>query len=192
MNRGGRIHIPLLSPGIHLGSRGVPLFILDGFRSAYNVGSAFRTAEAASPSALLLCGCCAVPPNRKLAHTARGTQREVPWRRFDDALEAACWARGTGRRLVAVDNSPDAECLFEARFETGDAFVFGNEALGIDGRVLGTADVRVCFPQTGLRGCLNVAGVLAIVAAEIQRRRLACGSLPGAQRRVAGMEGPGE
>lgn len=166
-----------LWPDLHGNSRGMPVFVLDSFRSAFNVGSAFRTAEAVSPAAVFLTGTCAVPGNRKLAHTARGTQDEVPWRYFPRSPEAVAWLAATGRRIVAVEGGPGSVPLFDAPFETGDAFVFGSEALGIDPGVESSADLRICFPQSGRRRCMNVSSILALVAAEIQRRRLLAGML---------------
>lgn len=164
----------------------IPLFILDGFRSAYNVGSAFRTAEAVSPSAVILCGVSARPGNRKLAHTARGTQRMVPWRYFSKTCDAAAWAGATGRRIVAVETREGGVPIFSAPFGPGDAFVFGNEAEGVSEDVLGISDIIVHFVQTGRRNCMNVAGIVSIVAAEVQRRR---GS--GPPRAWLPMETPG-
>jgi len=161
----------LPSPRLH--SPGdTPVFILDGFRSAFNVGSAFRTAEAVYPSAVFLCGVCAVPGNRKLAHSARGTQNSIPWMRFERAEDAAEWASATGRRIIAVERTAGGVSMLDAGFLPSDAFVFGNEALGISKAVLDRSDMVVHFPQSGFRDCLNVASVIAMVAYEIQRRRL--------------------
>lgn len=159
-----------------------PLFILDNFRSAFNVGSAFRTAEAASPSAVFLCGVSAVPGNRKLAHSARGTQKSVPWRYFERTVEAVDWAGETGRRIVALERSGDSVSILEAQFDPSDAFVFGNEALGICPEALARAGIKVHVVQTGSRNCLNVSSVIAIVAAEIQRRRLRVSPLESEMR----------
>jgi 23S rRNA (guanosine2251-2'-O)-methyltransferase len=159
-------------------SRGAPIFLLDNFRSAYNVGSVFRTAEAISPCHVILTGCCARPGGRRLSHTARGTQNTVIWKYYASPLPAAEWVRATGRSLVAVEAVPEAEIVFDSGFSVGDAFVFGNEALGISEEVLGIADRKVYIPQTGLRNCMNVAGAVAVMAMEIQRRRLLAGMLP--------------
>jgi len=153
----------------------MPLFILDGFRSAYNVGSAFRSAEAASPCAVLLCGVCATPGNAgaaRLAHTARGTQKTVPWRYFRTSAEAVDWAAGTGRRTVVLENAPGAVPLPEAAIGGCDAFVFGNEADGVDPGVAAGAGMIVRIPQSGSRSCINVASAVAIVAYELVRRRI--------------------
>lgn len=149
----------------------MPVFILDNLRSAFNVGSVFRTAEAIRPAAVFLTGICCRPGNRKLSHTSRGTHAVVPWRYFSKAPDAAIWAKESGRMLVAVENSNDAVPLWEARFELSSAFMFGNEADGLNPDIAGMAEVSICFPQTGKRKCINVSSIAAIIASEIQRRK---------------------
>jgi tRNA G18 (ribose-2'-O)-methylase SpoU len=152
----------------------MPLFILDNFRSAYNVGSVFRTAEAIGPAGVLLSGTCARPGNRKLARTARGTQALVPWRYFRHPLDAVDWARGTGRQIVVLESgTAGSEPLHEAVFSLSSAFVLGNEALGVSDGIVSGADVLLHVPQSGERNCLNVSSTAAILAWEIQRKRLA-------------------
>ena len=165
----------LYLPSIH-SSSGMPIFILDNFRSAFNVGSVFRSAEAVHPAAVFLTGTCARPGNRKLARTARGTQSLVPWRYFRDPLEAVEWAIGTGRQIVVLENeTPGSMPLDEAPFSLSSAFVLGNEALGVSETVISRADWHVYLPQSGERHCMNVSSVAAVLAWEIQRKRLATG-----------------
>jgi 23S rRNA (guanosine2251-2'-O)-methyltransferase len=160
-------------------SSGMPLFVLDNFRSAYNVGSVFRTAESVYPAGVLLTGITVRPGSRKLARTARGTQATVPWRYFDTPSEAVDWAKGTGRTVVAVESgTPGSVPLHMAGFPVSSAFVLGNEALGVSEAVLEAADMLVHVPQSGERNCMNVSGVAAVLAWEIQRRRLATAGHP--------------
>jgi len=149
----------------------MPLFLLDNLRSAFNVGSVFRTAEAIWPAAVFLTGICCRPGNRKLSHTSRGTYAVVPWRYFNKAPDAAIWAKESGRMLVAVENSNDAVPLWEARFDLSSAFMFGNEADGLSPALAGMADISVYFPQSGKRKCINVSSIAAVIASEIQRRK---------------------
>lgn len=163
----------LYSPSIH-SSSGMPLFILDNFRSAFNVGSVFRTAEAISPSAVFLTGTTAHPENRKLSRTARGTSAVVPWRYFPTPEEAVEWARETGRQIVVLENEgSDSVPLDGADFSLSSAFVLGNEAMGVSQEVMDGADLRVFLPQSGRRKCINVSSMAAILGWEITRKRLA-------------------
>ncbi|MEN8208079.1 MAG: TrmH family RNA methyltransferase [Candidatus Fermentibacteria bacterium] len=152
-------------------SSGMPLLLLDNLRSAFNVGSFFRTAEALHPASVLLTGICCRPGNRKLSHTSRGTYAIVPWRYFSKAVDAAIWAKKSGRMLVAVENSPDALPLWEAEFDLSSAFMFGNEADGLSPALADMADVSIYYPQSGVRTCINVSSIGAVIASEIQRRR---------------------
>lgn len=135
------------------------------------MGSVFRTAEAVRPVAVFLTGICCRPGNRKLSHTSRGTHAEVPWRYFRDALDAALWARGSGRTLVAVENTAEAASLWDADLPLSAAYMLGNEAMGLSAGLSRIADLHVMIPQTGLRRCINVSSTAAIVAAELLRRR---------------------
>ena len=148
-----------------------PLFVLDSLRSAFNVGSIFRTAESVSPWGVLLCGITATPGGRKVGHTSRGTHATVPWRWFESVLTAVELA-STGRMIVAVENTSDAVPLHLARFPLNSAFVLGNEAGGVNPEVLACCEMRVVVPQTGQRRCINVSSTAAMLAWEVQRRRL--------------------
>src|SRR3989344_8914081 len=55
--------------------------ILDNIRSAENVGSIFRTADALGVEKVFLCGISPTPKNIKLAKTALGAEKTVPWER---------------------------------------------------------------------------------------------------------------
>jgi len=149
----------------------MPIFVLDNLRSAFNVGSVFRSAEAVTPCAVFLTGICARPGGRKLAHTSRGTHSEVPWRYFSEVREALEWARSSGRTLVAVENGRGSVPIWNADFPLSAAFLLGNEAEGLSPGIREMADITVMFPQSGSRCCINVSSTAAIVAAELQRRR---------------------
>jgi tRNA G18 (ribose-2'-O)-methylase SpoU len=149
----------------------MPLFVLDNLRSAYNVGSVFRLADAVSPAGVVLTGICCRPPNRKLGRTSRGTHANVPWMYLPTMSEAVRWLRGTGRQIVAVENGPRSVNVFEAPFELSGAFLLGNEAQGVQPPIAAGADLRVMFPQSGGRSCMNVSCTAAVICSEIQRRR---------------------
>lgn len=152
--------------------KGTTIFILDGFRSAYNVGAVFRIAEAVFPSAVFPCGISALPGGRKVGRTSRGTHATVPWRWFPTAFEAASWAVGAGFSLFVVENTPGALPLHEAGLRAGSALVFGNEAEGVSRGVWELSPRVLVIPQYGERGCVNVASAAAMVGWEIIRGRL--------------------
>ncbi|MGB9757851.1 MAG: RNA methyltransferase [Candidatus Bipolaricaulaceae bacterium] len=132
--------------------------VLDNIRSAYNVGSMFRTAECAYISELILCGITAKPPHKEVEKTALGTTQLVPWRYFPDTLEAVQALKREGWRIAALeitDQSVPIQSVGKGDFPL--ALVVGNEVSGVDDRVLASADLVVEIPQFGKKESLNVA-----------------------------------
>ncbi len=150
----------------------MPLFILDSLRSAFNVGSVFRTAESIAPSGIVLTGISARPGGRKVGRTSRGTHALVPWRWFSSAENAVCYAKNSGKMVIAVENTKDAIPLHLAQFPLDAAFILGNEAEGISEKILNMCEMKIIIPQSGIRGCINVSSTAAMIAWEIQSRRL--------------------
>src|SRR5690349_14866406 len=61
-------------------SEKLPLVVvLENVRSAYNVGSVFRTADAFLLEAIYLCGYTAFPPHKEIRKTALGAEETVNW-----------------------------------------------------------------------------------------------------------------
>ena len=55
------------------------IVVLDNVRSAMNVGSVFRTADAFLIEKIYLCGITATPPNKEIMKTALGANDSVDW-----------------------------------------------------------------------------------------------------------------
>ena len=140
------------------------VLILDNLRSAFNVGSIFRTAECLSVKEVWLCGVCADPSDKALQKTAMGTTERVNWRRFADTLDAVEAAKNEAFHLCALETTPSAVSVFETAFPLPLAIVAGNESLGIDPKVLSQCGMHVSLPVQGWKNSLNVAVALAICA----------------------------
>ncbi len=67
--------------------------VIDNIRSAYNVGSIFRTADGAGNCELLICGISPTPEHIKVGKTALGADQSVPWKYFKTTLEAVRWLK---------------------------------------------------------------------------------------------------
>ena len=61
--------------------------VLDNIRSAFNVGSVFRSADAMKVDEVFLCGICAVPPSPEIHKSALGAEYSVPWRHVEDTMD---------------------------------------------------------------------------------------------------------
>jgi len=79
------------------------VLVLDNLRSAFNVGSIFRTAETGGVSELITCGICPHPPHPKLRKTAFSALDVVPTRHVDEILSAIHQLKQDGYCIV-VEN----------------------------------------------------------------------------------------
>lgn len=150
------------------------VFVLDDVRSALNVGSAFRTADAFGCEEVILCGFTAQPPHREIMKTALGSTESVAWRHFSETKAALEALHTEGYILVAVEQA-DAS-VFLNDIDLGEnthkkyALIFGNEVEGVSEIAMAMADFVVEIPQFGTKHSLNIAVSVGIVAWELVRR----------------------
>jgi tRNA G18 (ribose-2'-O)-methylase SpoU len=134
--------------------------LLDNVRSAWNVGSIFRTAEGAGVSRIYLCGITPSPENKKVVKTALGAQKWVPWSCHPDSLELVHRLRQGGRRIWSLEGGARSRPIEAARLQMDDAvhvWVFGNEISGVDPQVLAASDACWHIPLAGAKESLNIA-----------------------------------
>ena len=146
--------------------------VLDNVRSAHNVGSAFRTADAFGIDKVLLCGISAVPPSAEIRKSALGAEDAVPWEHYDDALEAVNALHAQGYTVVAVEQTVHSRKLGrDFRREPGRkyALVFGNEVYGVQQDVVDACDLSLEIPQYGTKHSLNVSVSVGVVLWEFVR-----------------------
>ncbi len=144
--------------------------VLENIRSAFNVGSIFRTADAGAVEHLHVCGYTCHPPNEKLAKTALGATDYVPWTHHASGPAALDALRASGVTLVAVEVVEGAVAHTQFAWPKPVAIVFGNEVYGITEETLAACDVVVQIPMRGYKNTINVATAFGIVLYEILRR----------------------
>ncbi len=144
------------------------VFLLDNVRSALNVGSVFRTADAFGMEKIYLCGITATPPHREIMKTALGSTETVPWEYSEDPLKAVEKLKDAGFQIWAVEQVEGSIPLqlvdFHALGKT--VLVLGNEVDGVSNEVLKHCHGCVEIPQFGTKHSLNVAVCAGIVAWE--------------------------
>lgn len=138
--------------------------LLDNVRSAWNVGSMFRTADAAGLAGLYLCGITATPPRPDLEKTALGAQRTVPWDYWPRTEDALHHLRRRGVLLVALECAEDAVTMDQAATRYPLCFVVGNEVTGLDDGVRALCDHTAMIPMHGAKESLNVAVSFGLMA----------------------------
>lgn len=144
--------------------------VLDNLRSAFNVGSIFRTAEGAGVEQILLCGISPYPPNPKLEKTARGATSLVPWVHHTDTMEAVRSLRSNGFALAALELTDRSVDYRSLPYPKPIALILGHEVAGVTRPVLEKVDWIVEVPLRGNKNSLNVATTCGIVVFEILRQ----------------------
>lgn len=141
------------------------VLVLDNIRSAHNVGSAFRTADAFRIDKVYLCGICACPPSAEIHKSALGAEISVPWGYAGDTLSLVGRLRDEGYIIISVEQTEHAVQLPDFRAEDGAkyAFVFGNEVDGVQQPVVDSSDFALEIPQFGTKHSLNVSVSVGVV-----------------------------
>jgi tRNA G18 (ribose-2'-O)-methylase SpoU len=144
--------------------------VLDNVRSLYNVGSFFRTADAARIAKLWLCGITGRPPKRAITKTALGAEETVPWEHAWEPVPVIRALRESGHEIAAVETSVHAVDLFDWTPRFPVCVVFGHEVEGIRPEVMELCDTHVRIPMLGAKHSLNVATAGGVVMYELLRK----------------------
>lgn len=139
--------------------------VVHDVRSAHNVGSVFRTADAAGLAHVYLTGITPGPEHRGVAKTALGAQDAVPWTAEPGVDALLARLRAEGYTVAALERTPGAippESVPLDAFPL--ALVLGNELDGVPERLLASADLVVGLPQWGVKASLNVSVAFGIAA----------------------------
>jgi len=148
------------------GAEKIPVIaVLENIRSAHNVGSVFRTADAFLIEAVFITGYTAKPPHKEITKTALGAQDSVDWKYFDTTIMAIEQLKRDQYRVFAVEQVADSISLEKlSRLDIDKiAFIFGNEVSGVDNETLVLCDGCVEIPQFGMKHSLNISVAAGIV-----------------------------
>lgn len=151
-------------------SHGRLALVLDRVQNPFNLGAIVRTAAAERVEHLYL-GAGASPDEPKAAKTSLGTERYLPWSRFDEPAEAVEAARAGGYRIVGVELAAGARPLHELDLSRPVALALGHEDHGLSAGTLERCDEVGFIPQLGRVGSLNVATAAAIAVYEARRQQ---------------------
>lgn len=150
------------------------VLVLDNVRSALNVGSAFRTADAFALQKIYLCGITAQPPHREILKTALGATEAVEWEYTATVEEAITALQAENFAIWAVEQAAERTWLqdFELPAAQALALVFGNEVNGVSQSVMDVADGAIEIPQFGTKHSLNVSVSVGVVVWQVFQQHL--------------------
>ncbi len=146
--------------------------VLENVRSAYNVGSVLRTADAFLLEAVYTTGYTAHPPHKQVSKTALGADESVTSKHFTDAAEAIADLKANGYAILAVEQAEQSYQLNRYEMEEIDrlAIVFGNEVSGVEQSTILLCDGCIEIPQLGMKHSLNISVAAGIVIWELAKK----------------------
>src|SRR3990167_1510051 len=139
--------------------------ICDNILDTYNIGSIFRLADAVAASKIYICGQRETPPYHRIAKTAVGTEKWVPWEKASTVAEAVSSIKYqvSSIKIVAIEQSKKSVDYRKADLTEPVAFIVGHETTGVSAEALKLVDEIVELPMYGVNKSLNVMVSLAVV-----------------------------
>ena len=145
--------------------------VLSDIRSVYNVGSIFRTSDAALVEQLYLTGITATPEHRGIHKTALGAQDTVPWQAEKDSQDLLHRLRARGYTIAVLEITDTPSATHEV---CPDHFplclILGNEVTGVADGLVDMADLAFEIPQYGAKQSLNVAVAYGVAIFDLVRK----------------------
>jgi 23S rRNA (guanosine2251-2'-O)-methyltransferase len=131
----------------------------------HNVGSIFRTADAAGISKIVLSGYTPAPIDRfglgrkDFIKVSLGAEHTIPWEQVKTFAAAIKKLKKENYYIVAVEQDRNSTPLFDFKAPKGKpvALVLGNEVLGLSKSALKLCDEIVEIPMKGKKESLNVS-----------------------------------
>ncbi len=152
--------------------RRIALMAVD-VRSAYNVGSILRTADAMAVNKVYLAGITPypkMPDDKRLPHviakaesgirkTALGAEKTLDITHIEkpDIRITLAGLNKQGYKIVALEQTSQAESLDSFEPLEAIALVVGNEVKGLEDPILKLSDLQLAIPMLGRKESLNVA-----------------------------------
>ncbi len=137
--------------------------ILDNLRSRENVGSIFRTSDAAGVSKIYLCGITPQPPHEKISKTALGAELDIPWEYHKQTWRLVDSLKKEGFIILALEKTHLPNEVW-GTFKGGEkvALIVGNEVDGLSPQVLKRSHEVMSIPMVGKKESLNVSVAFGI------------------------------
>ena len=137
--------------------------LIENIRSLYNVGSIFRTSDALRLKCLYLTGYTGKPPRKEIDKTALGSVETVPWKYYQNPLEAVNELKSQKITIIALEHTSMSIPYYEFDYETPFCLMLGNEVEGLSEKLVTQADSAIEIPMFGLKQSLNVTVAYGIV-----------------------------
>lgn len=148
--------------------------VLEDVYDLHNAAASFRSVEAFGFQRVCLIFEQEEPfnPRREGKATSASANKWLDFCVYDSTERCLRDLKEQGYELIATVVDPEAESIYEARFEEPRvALLFGNEHRGLSPRAIEMADRRVTIPTVGMVRSLNLSVTVALFLYEVTRQR---------------------
>jgi len=136
--------------------------ICEEVRDPGNLGTIIRAADAAGADAVILTGRTVDPYNPKVVRATTGSLFHLPIAVGVELATAVERAHAAGVRVVAADVGGGDFLAARALLAEPTAWLFGNEARGLEDEALAQADLSLRLPIYGSAESLNLATAASV------------------------------
>jgi tRNA G18 (ribose-2'-O)-methylase SpoU len=145
--------------------------LLNNIRSMHNVGSIFRTSDAAFIEKIYITGYTATPPREEIEKTALGATETVDWEYFKNPLDAIKKLKKENYSILALEQSKSSLNFYDFELPKQKiCLILGNEVFGTDQELLNLADAHIEIPMFGMKHSLNVSVAYGISIFELIKK----------------------
>jgi len=141
-----------------------PILILPDIRSAQNVGSLFRTADAVGIKHIYIVGYTPTPldrfgkPQKDIAKTALGAEQTVSWEYVKTLAPLLAKLKKQDYCIVAIEQAQNSLDYKKVNVKSEKTVcILGNEVNGLTPSILKKVDIVAEIPMKGMKESLNVA-----------------------------------
>lgn len=149
--------------------------ICEEVRDPGNLGTIIRAADAAGADAVILTGRTVDPYNPKVVRATTGSLFHVPVAVGADLATAVEKARAAGVRVIAADVGGGDFLASRDLLAEPTAWLFGNEARGLEEDALSLVDLSLRLPIYGAAESLNLATAASVCLYETAFAQRAAG-----------------
>ena len=150
------------------------IVILHNIRSIHNVGSIFRTADAAGIKKIYLCGITPGPLDRfgnilpQFVKVSLGAEKTVAYECVKSSGVLIKKLKKDGYNIFAVEQSKRSVPYYSVKYQVSGikkiVLIFGNEVKGLPPPILKASDKILEIPMAGNKESLNVSVAFGIAA----------------------------
>lgn len=146
--------------------------ILHNIRSAYNVGSIFRTADAFGVGHIYTSGYTPSPKDKfgrvrkEITKTALGGEFSVSWSE-ENIFKVIEKLKKEGFKIIAIEQDKKSVDYKKIKTNSKILLLVGNEVRGLSKQILDKCDLVIEIPMIGVKESLNVGVAFAVVLSRL-------------------------